>query len=75
MSEIARLGCRVCGEETWLASAVAVRPLAPCESCGGPREIVELVADRRSGSERRGPLRLQRAWDSDPRSWFDRRQA
>jgi predicted RNA-binding Zn-ribbon protein involved in translation (DUF1610 family) len=67
----ARLRCRACGAET--VASVNGRA-GPCPDCGGPREIVERLPDRRQGKERRSEGRLQRRWDYDPRSWFDRRQ-
>lgn len=68
---VVRLRCRRCGGESF-ASTLASG--APCPDCHGDREVLESLADRRSGEERRGPSRLQRMWDYDPRSWFDRRQ-
>lgn len=47
----------------------------PCPDCGGPREVVERLPERRAGGERRSERRLQRRWDYDPRSWFDRRHS
>ena len=69
---VARLRCRRCGSVSF-ARAGAVR--APCPDCHGAREIVERLADRRTGQERRTASRLQRVWNYDPRSWFDRRRA
>ena len=69
---LSRVRCQGCeAEELIRAGSVP----GPCPGCGAGREVVETVADRRAGSDRRGPTRLQRAWDYDPRSWFDRRQA
>jgi hypothetical protein len=68
LSRVRCQGCHV--EEFILAGSVA----GPCSACGGTREVIETVADRRGGTDRRGPVRLQRAWDYDPRSWFDRRR-
>ena len=69
---LSRVHCHGCeADELIRAGSVA----GPCPVCGATREVVERVADRRTGVERRGPSHLQRAWDYDPRSWFDRRQA
>jgi predicted RNA-binding Zn-ribbon protein involved in translation (DUF1610 family) len=68
---LSRVRCRGCeAEELIVAGSVP----GPCPECGDVLAVVERVADRRTGAERRGPSRLQRAWDYDPRSWFDRRQ-
>ena len=67
----ARLRCKACGADTF--ASVNGRT-GPCPQCGGPREVLERLPDRRSGQERRTDMRLQRRWDFDPRSWFDRRQ-
>ena len=64
--------CSACAAEEFLP--VGSTP-GPCRACGSGQETLESVADRRSGADRRSPTRLQRAWDYDPRSWFDRRQA
>jgi hypothetical protein len=69
---VVRLRCKSCGMESIASTLVAS---APCQDCGGEREVLETLADRRAGGERRGPSHLQRMWDLDPRSWFDRRQA
>jgi hypothetical protein len=69
---VVRLRCSGCGMESIASTLVAS---APCQDCGGERAVVETLADRRGGGERRGPNRLQRVWDLDPRSWFDRRRA
>lgn len=69
---VVRLRCRHCGSEAY-ASHLAAQ--APCPDCHGERTVLEYLPDRRAGQERRGPSRLQRMWDYDPRSWFDRRQA
>lgn len=69
---VLRLQCRRCGHESYASSLVAG---APCPDCHGTRDVVEELPDRRTGEDRRGPPRLQRMWDYDPRSWFDRRQA
>jgi hypothetical protein len=70
---LTKVRCPSCGVEDLLRAALT-EP-GPCPDCGTLREVVERVADRRAGPDRRGPTRLQRAWDYDPRSWFDRRQA
>jgi hypothetical protein len=69
---VVRLRCAGCGMESIASTRVAS---APCQDCGGERQVIEQLADRRAGSERRGPNHLQRMWDLDPRSWFDRRRA
>ena len=69
---VVRLRCDRCGNESFASSLAAS---APCPDCHGTREFLETVPDRRRGHERRGPSHLQRMWDYDPRSWFDRRQA
>jgi hypothetical protein len=69
---VARVRCSRCAAE---AFAVAGPDLGPCPICSGSREVVETFLDRRAGQDRRGPRRLQRVWDMDPRSWFDRRRA
>lgn len=69
---VVRLRCAGCGIESIASTLVAA---TPCQDCGGVRQVIERLADRRAGGERRGPTRLQRVWDLDPRSWFDRRQA
>jgi hypothetical protein len=69
---VVRLRCTRCGMESIASTLVAS---APCQDCGGDREVVETLADRRTGRERRGPTHLQRVWDLDPRTWFDRRRA
>ena len=51
---VAVLRCRGCAARSY--SAVAVRRselVGPCMECGGVREVVELIADRRSGEDRR----------------------
>jgi hypothetical protein len=69
---VGRVVCADCAAEEFIpAHAVP----GPCPACGHSRQVTELVADRRGGTERRAPTRLQREWDFDPRSWFDRRQA
>ena len=67
-----RVRCLGCEAEDFI---LAGSPPGPCPTCGESREVLQRVTDRRSGTDRRGPSRLQRAWDYDPRSWFDRRQA
>jgi hypothetical protein len=69
---VVRLHCKRCGGESF-ASTIASD--APCPDCHGRREVLETLPDRRTGEDRRGPSRLQRMWDYDPRSWFDRRTA
>jgi hypothetical protein len=69
---VVRLHCKRCGGESF-ASTIASG--APCPDCHGRREVLETLPDRRIGEDRRGPSRLQRMWDYDPRSWFDRRRA
>ncbi len=69
---VVRLRCTRCAAESY---ATALTAPAPCPDCRGQREALETLPDRRRGEERRGPARLQRVWDYDPRSWFDRRQA
>ena len=69
---VVRLRCASCGAESFASVTVAS---SPCLECHGQREVVETLPDRRLGDDRRGPTRLQRMWDYDPRSWFDRRQA
>jgi hypothetical protein len=69
---VAVVRCRSCARETFLPAG---SPPGPCPECASDRAVVDVVADRRSGHERRGPTRLQRLWDYDPRSWFDRRRA
>jgi hypothetical protein len=68
---VIKLTCRECGSETFTAVSAAV---SPCPECGGERDA-EPVTERRSGRERRSPSRVQRIWDYDPRSWFDRRRS
>jgi hypothetical protein len=70
---VAVVRCRECDEVAY--SAVAVRRpelVGPCPRCGADRYIADLIADRRSGRDRRG--QLQRAWDPESRSWEERRQ-
>ena len=69
---VVRLHCHRCGGESFASTLAAG---APCPDCHGHREVRERLPDRRSGDDRRGPGRLQRMWDYDPRSWFDRRRA
>jgi DNA-directed RNA polymerase subunit RPC12/RpoP len=69
---VVHLRCERCGAESF---ALILASGAPCPDCRGRREIVRTLPDRRTGEERRGPGRLQRMWDFDPRSWFDRRRA
>ena len=69
---VVRLGCQRCGGESFASTLSAT---APCPDCHGRREVLETLPDRRSGADRRAPSRLQRMWDYDPRSWFDRRRA
>ena len=69
---VVRLRCLRCGGESF---ALTMAFGAPCPDCHGRREVLEELPDRRSGDDRRGPTRLQRMWDYDPRSWFDRRRA
>jgi len=68
---VVRLRCARCDAESFSGTLAAG---APCPECQGRREVLETLPDRRGGEERRGPQRLQRVWDYDPRSWFDRRQ-
>lgn len=69
---VVRLRCSRCSSESYATTLTAI---APCPDCHGVRQALETLPDRRTGEERRGPSRLQRVWDYDPRSWFDRRQA
>ena len=71
---VAVLRCRGCAAHSY--SAVAVRRselVGPCVECGGEREVVELIADRRSGEDRR--VTAQHAHHPDRRGGRDRRQA
>ena len=68
---VVRLRCARCGGESFASTLASA---APCPDCHGAREVLETLPDRRTGIDRRGPSRLQREWDYDPRSWFDRRQ-
>jgi hypothetical protein len=72
---VARLRCRTCDVETFAIEAALGPPHPPCPTCGRETQLVEKIGDRRAGADRRGPSRLQRVWDYDPRSWFDRRRA
>ena len=69
---VARVRCPECAADTF--AVVGTEP-APCPLCGSPRTVTETFGDRRAGADRRAPSRLQRRWDVDPRSWFDRRRA
>ncbi len=68
---VARVRCTECGADAF--AVVGIAP-GPCPLCGAQRTVLETFADRRAGPDRRAPSRLQRIWDVDPRSWFDRRR-
>jgi hypothetical protein len=69
---VGRVVCAGCGAEEFIPAHSVP---GPCPACGRSRQVTEMVADRRAGEERRAPTHLQREWDYDPRSWFDRRHS